>query len=129
MRVKALTCLVMANYDDFEALGDIIDVKGKKSNPDTYAKIIQYIALGERHKNSYGQFEQLINVMRQWYPIYQKIKDIREEYPRENYRQPKDFIKPIPGIDLYNKYRNYLTDQNTGSHYVDFGEEMESATT
>ncbi|NQZ61095.1 hypothetical protein [Crocosphaera sp.] len=127
--LKALTCLVMANYDDFEALGDIIDVKGKKSNPDTYAKIIQYIALGERHKNSYGQFEQLINVMRQWYPIYQKIKDIREEYPRENYRQPKDFIKPIPGIDLYNKYRNYLTDQNTGSHYVDFGEEMESATT
>ena len=69
--LKALTCLVMANYDDFEALGDIIDVKGKKSNPDTYAKIIQYIALGERHKNSYGQFEQLINFMRQWYPIYQ----------------------------------------------------------
>ncbi|CCQ61163.1 hypothetical protein [Crocosphaera watsonii] len=43
--LKALTCLVMANYDDFEALGDIIDVKGKKSNPDTYAKIIHILPL------------------------------------------------------------------------------------
>ncbi|MDJ0662515.1 MAG: hypothetical protein QNJ42_23980 [Crocosphaera sp.] len=122
MNLKSLTCLVMVHYDDFEALGHIIGVTGKNSNPDIYARIIQYIALEERHKKSYGQFEQLINVMRQWYPLYEAIQGIREEYPEKDYRKPKDFIKVIPGMDLYHKYKKYLTDQKTGYRYIDFGE-------
>ncbi|ACB49882.1 hypothetical protein cce_0531 [Crocosphaera subtropica ATCC 51142] len=126
INLKALTCLVMVHYDNFEALGQMIGVTGKKSSPDTYARMIQYIALEERHKKSYGQFEQLINVMRQWYPLYQGIKGIRDEYPEKDYRKPKDFLQEIPGIELYHKYRNYLTDQKTGHIYIDFGEETES---
>ena len=41
INLKALTCLVMVNYDDFEALGYIIGVTGKKRSPDIYARIIQ----------------------------------------------------------------------------------------
>ena len=67
--------------------------------------------------------------MRQWYPLYQTIKGIREEYPQKNYRKPKDFIKTIPGMDLYNKYQNYLTDKKTGYRYIDFANEIESAKT
>ena len=129
INLKELTCLVMVNYDDFEALGHIIGVTGQKSSPDTYARIIQFITLEERHKKSYTQFEQLINVMRQWYPLYQAIQGIREEYPEKDYRQPKDFIKAIPGVDLYHKYYNYLRDQKTGYSYINFGEEMESVAT
>ncbi len=125
INLKALTCLVIANYDDFEALGHIIGVTDKKSSPDIYARIIQYIALEERHNNAYNQFEQLINVMRQWYPLYQAIIGIREEYPEKDYKKPKDFIQEIPGIALYHKYRNYLTDQKTGYSYIDFGEETD----
>ncbi len=128
INLKALTCLVMVNYDDFEVLGNLIGVTGKKSSPDTYARIIQYIALEARHKKSYEQFEQLINIMRQWYPLYHAIKGIRDEYPEKDYRKPKDFIKDIPGIDLYHKYRNYLTDQKTGHTYIDFGENSETET-
>ncbi|EAZ90899.1 hypothetical protein [Crocosphaera chwakensis] len=126
--LKTLTCLVMAHYDDFEVLGNLIGVTGKKSSPDTYARIIQYIALEERHKKSYEQFEQLINVMRQWYLLYQAIQDIRDEYPEKDYRKPKDFTKEITGMDLYHKYRNYLTDQKTGYTYIDFGENTEPET-
>ncbi len=45
INLKALTCLVMVHYDDFESLGKIINITGKQSSPDTYARIIQYIAL------------------------------------------------------------------------------------
>lgn len=126
INLKTLTCLVMVHYENFEALGHIIDVTGKKSSPDIYARIIQYIALEERQKQSYGKFEQLINIMRQWYPLYQAIKGIREEYPVKDYRQPKDFAKVIPGMNLYQKYRNSLKDKKTGYHYINFGEEIEA---
>ncbi|MDJ0510524.1 MAG: hypothetical protein QNJ64_14915 [Crocosphaera sp.] len=121
---KALTCLVMVHYDDFEALGEMINITGKKSSPDTYARIIQYIILEERHQQSYDKFEQLMNAMRQWYPYYQSIIGIRDEYSQKEYSIPKEFTQEIPGIELYRKYKNYLTDQKTGYTYVDFAQEM-----
>ncbi|MGK7956862.1 MAG: hypothetical protein AB4063_16680, partial [Crocosphaera sp.] len=59
-------------------------------------------------------------------PLYQAIKGIREEYPEKDYRQPKDFTKVIPGMNLYHKYRNSLKDKKTGYHYINFGEETEA---
>ncbi|MGB5594323.1 MAG: hypothetical protein WBM62_09895 [Crocosphaera sp.] len=127
INLKALTCLVMVHYDDFESLGKIINITGKQSSPDTYARIIQYIALEQRHEQAYDKFEKLLNVLRQWYPFYQSITKIREEYPQKDYRKPKDFTEEIPGIELYHKYKNYLTDQQTGYTYIDFGEEVQPA--
>ncbi|MEA5511050.1 hypothetical protein VB715_14850 [Crocosphaera sp. UHCC 0190] len=124
MNLKVLTCLVMVHYDMFEESGKMINITGKKSSPDTYARIIQYLALENRHQQAYIQFEKLIEVLRQWHPFYQAVSKIREEYPPENYRQPKDFNQEIPGLDLYLKYKNYLTDRQTGYTYIDFGEEQ-----
>ncbi len=62
--------------------------------------------------------------MRQWYPYYQSIMGIRDEYSQKEYTIPKEFAQEIPGIELYHKYKNYLTDKKTGYTYIDFGEEM-----
>ncbi|MEA5535616.1 hypothetical protein [Crocosphaera sp. XPORK-15E] len=122
--LKVLTCLVMVHYDMFEELGQMINITGKKSSPDTYARIIQYLALENRHQQAYDQFEKLIQVLRKWNPFYQAVSKIREEYSPENYRQPKDFNQEIPGLELYLKYKNYLRDRQTGYTYIDFGEEQ-----
>lgn len=122
IELKALTCLVMVHYDNFEILGEMINITGKKSSPDTYARIIQYIILEKRHQQSYDKFDQLMNAMRQWYPYYQSIVGLRDEYSQTEYTIPKDFTQEIPGIELYHKYKNYLTDKKTGYTYIDFGE-------
>ncbi len=123
--LKTLTYLVMAHYDDFEAIGQIIGITGRHSSPDTYARMFQYIGLSHRYQVSFIKFQQLVGVLKQWYKPYKLIVDIREEHPPESYRQPKDFQRDIPGLPLYVKYKNYLTDQKTGYTYIDFGEAIE----
>lgn len=123
--LKTLTYLVMAHYDDFEAIGQIIGITEKRSSPDTYARMFQYIALIHQYQASFAKFQQLVQSLKQWYKPYKLIVDIREEHPPESYRQPKDFQRDIPGLSLYLKYKNYLTDQKTGYTYMDFGEAIE----
>ena len=127
--LKTVTYLVMANYDDFEAIAQIIGLTEKQSSPDTYARMIQYIALIYRYQDSFHKFQQLIQVMRQWYKPYRVIQEIRKEHPPDTHWQPKDFERDIPGLSLYSKYKDSLTDQKTGYSYIDFGEELENATT
>lgn len=126
--LKTLTYLVMAHYDNFEAIGQIIGITGKRSSPDTYARMFQYIALIHQYQASFYKFQQLVQVLKQWYKPYNVIVDIREEYPAEHYRQPQDFQYDIPGLAVYLKYKNYLTDQKTGYTYIDFGETVEETT-
>lgn len=125
--LKSLTCLIMVHYNTFEQLGKIIGVTGKQSHPDTYARMLQYIALNRRHQNSFAKFEQLIAIMRQWYPSYQAIVGIRQEYLADIYRQPQQFTDQIPGLNIYLKYKNSLSDHKTGYTFIDFGEEKEAA--
>ena len=127
--LKTVTYLVMANYDDFEAIAEIIGLTEKQRSPDTFARMIQYIALIYRYQDSFNKFQQLIQVMRQWYKPYRIIQQIRKEHPPETHWQPKDFERQIPGLSLYSKYKDSLTDQKTGYSYIDFGEELENATT
>jgi hypothetical protein len=122
--IKGLTSLVMVNYDVFDKLKQIIGISDKKSSPDTYALMIQYIALQYRHQHSYLKFQELIAVMRKWFKPYQAILGIRQEYSPHEYRQPKDFSAEIPGLAIYEKYQKRLTDQKTGYIYVEFGEEI-----
>jgi hypothetical protein len=127
--LKTVTYLVMANYDDFEAIAQIIGLTEKQGSPDTYARMIQYIALIYRYQDAFNKFQQLIQVMRQWYKPYRVIQEIRKEHSLETHWQPKDFEREIPGLSLYSKYKDSLTDQKTGYSYIDFGEELENATT
>jgi hypothetical protein len=90
--------------------------------------MIQYIALIYRYQASFSKFQQLIQVIRQWYKPYRTILDIRKEHSPETHWQPQDFAKEIPGVSLYLKYKGSLTDQKTGYTYIDFGEELENST-
>ena len=48
---------------------------------------------------------------------------IREQHPPSEYKQPKAFKEPIPGLEIYEKYKKWLTDQKTGMVFIDFGDE------
>ncbi|MDJ0510099.1 MAG: hypothetical protein QNJ64_12725 [Crocosphaera sp.] len=120
---KGLVSLVRVNYDTFEKLQDIIGLSKRQSNPETYTIMIQFIALSNRHAISYMKFDDLMKVMQKWFKPYQAMIGIRAEHPPTEYKQPQEFKEPIPGIEIYEKYKKWLTDQKTGMKFVNFGGE------
>jgi hypothetical protein len=106
--LKEFTVIVRVNTEIFLKLGEIIKVPKQKNNPQTYALILQYIALRNRHKGAFGQFKQLINLLKQWEQFYEPIMAIRREYPPTEYKQPPIFREELPGFSLYQKYQQYL---------------------
>jgi hypothetical protein len=105
---KQILVEIKLNYSLFEKLGKIIGITGKQNNPDTYAKMVQYIALMEKHKRSYSEFKQLLFHLSEWETPYQKLKTFREEYSPKEYKIPKSFREDLPGIELYEKYKSWL---------------------
>lgn len=120
---KSLLALVMVNFSVFEKLRLIIGVSERQHKPETYARMIQYIALSYRHGLSYLKFDELVKVMRQWVRPYNAIVGIRNEHSPKEFRIPKEFTEPIPGVEIYFKYKGKLTDQKTGFTYLNFDEE------
>lgn len=120
--MKGLIALIISKYQMFEKLGRIIGITGQQNTPETYAKMIQYIALGYRHGLSYVKFDELLQVMRKWYRPFRAIVGIRAQYPPKDYKLPKEFCQEIPGTDIYEKYNRSLTDSKTGYAYVDFND-------
>ncbi|MGK7930672.1 MAG: hypothetical protein AB4041_04470 [Microcystaceae cyanobacterium] len=112
--------IVKANYPIFEKLRKIIGLSPVQSNPETYVKVLNYLALSYRHALSYHQFNELLKVLRQWVKPYYVVDGIRKEHPPKVYKQPKAFLEPIPGLEIYTKYKKSLTDPKTGMVYVDF---------
>ncbi len=86
--------------------------------------MIQFIALSNRHAISYLKFNDLMKVMRKWFRSYQSVIGIRQEHPPSQYKQPKEFKEAIPGVEIYEKYKKWLTDKKTGMVFVDFGDEV-----
>ena len=114
---KTVMTSIIVNSQLFETLADSIDLPESSRNPEAYCKIIQYIALERKYHQSTSSFEELLKIMRRWYPIYQAIIGIRAQHPPSEYRQPKVFQQPIPGENIYLKYKRSLTDTNTGYSY------------
>lgn len=113
----------MAYYDDFEVLGEIIDLPEEKRSPDTYARLFQHLALEKRHQLSFMQFQGLVDVLRQWHKPFRTLMSIRQLYPADQFRQPAVFSFPIPGLSLYKKHKNSLMDQRTGHSFIAFDDE------
>jgi hypothetical protein len=111
--LKALSAVVMYNYEVFEKLGQIVGLSGTKSNPDNYAKLLQYIALARRYQISYPKFEEMLGFLQEWVKPYQSLIAIRHEYNNGNYNLPKDFYRPVPGINLYEKYKSHLIEKSS----------------
>ena len=106
--MKEFMVVVQVNSEIFLKLGQIIQVPKSKNIPDTYAVILYYIALKNRHGKSFGQFQQLLKLVRQWQKPYNSLIAILEGYPAEEYQQPPMFKENIPAIEYFNKYESYL---------------------
>lgn len=120
--LKILSTLVMSKYQVFEKLGQIIGVGEKRNTPETYARMIQLITLSYRHQLSYIKFDDLLKVMRKWFGPYRAVVGIRGTYSPKEYKLPKEFMEPLVGVDIYEKYSKSLTDQKSGRVYIDFNE-------
>jgi hypothetical protein len=124
--LKTIVVMVVNKYEVFDKIREIIGVSEKRSNPETYARMLQYIVLNYKHKVTYIKFHDLIRVLRKWLKPYQAMLKIRRKYSSDQYRQPKDFTEPIVGESIYEKYKKLLTDSKTGRIYIDLSEETVS---
>ena len=108
LKAKNLISLAIENYEIFEKLAPIIGVAESENSPETYANILQYIGLISRYERSYEYFQQLLETLKQWQKPYKTIQMIRQEYPASEYRLPPEFSQEIPGLNIYQKYENFL---------------------
>ncbi|MBF2022275.1 MAG: hypothetical protein IGR93_19830 [Hydrococcus sp. C42_A2020_068] len=109
--LKRLVSLVLVNYEFFKKLKKIIGLSEEKNTPETYARLIQYLALNHKYQLTFLKFQELELVLWQWCKHYQAILAIRQQYPPSQYKQPKDFSQEIPGLKIYLKYKNWLSDR------------------
>lgn len=107
--LKEFSVVVQINKENFLKLGQIIKVPNAKNNPQTYALFLQYIAMRNRHQQSFEQFQQLIALLKDWERFSQPLMAIRKEYPPADFKQPKMFQEEIPGLVIYEKYEKYLS--------------------
>lgn len=106
--LKEFSLVVQVNAQMFLKLGQVIQVPTAKNVPNTYALMLRYIALRNRHQKSFGQFQQLISILKDWLRFYEPILAISQAYPPGEYKQPTVFQEEIPGLNLYNKYQKYI---------------------
>ncbi|MEM9136897.1 MAG: serine/threonine-protein kinase, partial [Cyanobacteria bacterium P01_F01_bin.42] len=105
---KSLVAEVASQAQLFDQLGNIIGVPEEKRDPETYAKILQYIALSIKYKAAYGKFQSLVEILEHWLSQRDIIVRIRQEYSPKEYKYPKEFRVAIPGQDIYDKYESYF---------------------
>lgn len=106
--LKEFRVVVQINVDIFLKLGQIIQVPPEKNEPETYAMILQYIALKNRHSKSFAQFQQLLGLLKEWQQYYASLLTILQEYPPEEYKQPPIFKEEIPALEIFHKYEEYV---------------------
>ncbi|MBC6419889.1 MAG: hypothetical protein GDA44_14570 [Prochloron sp. SP5CPC1] len=108
---EGLVVFVMGEYTVFEQIAPIIGVLEKKKTPQTFAKIIQYIALEYKHGTTANKFKQFIVELRKWQQSYNYLLAIRLQYSSEEYKLPEAFQANIPGEEIYQKYEDCLTEK------------------
>jgi hypothetical protein len=103
-----LVLVVKVNFTKLENLGKLIGIPTKSNEPITHAKILQYIAMCYKYENLNYRFHQLIDNLIKWEKHYKTLLEVRGEYPSYQYYLPEDFMKFIPGENIYQKYQNHL---------------------
>ena len=107
-KLQGLTVLVLENHHVFEKLAPIIGVSEEENSPETFAKMMQYMGLVNRHSKAYQEFKLLLETLKKWETPYKSVKLIREQYPSNQYRMPAQFTTELPGVTLYEKYQKHL---------------------
>ncbi len=105
---KVLIVPIMKNYEVFEKLGPIIGINENKVDPKVFANILQYLALEDRHKDSYREYAGLVIALKDWKKVYDAIILLREQFSAEEYKLPQEFREELLGEGIYNKYKSYL---------------------
>ena len=106
--LKSLIAEVASQAQMFEKLGNIIGLPPQKRDPETYAKLLQYLALSEKYQSAYDKFQELVALLEDWQKHREIITTIRKEYSPKEYKYPKEFRVAIPGQDIYDKYGSYF---------------------
>ena len=104
---EQLMSLIENNKALFYQIVRVIGIPREQNTVEIQAKIFEYIFLAHKYQILDSRFQQFMVVLRVWESHYQEVESIREEYNSHQYQQPKDFLEEIPGLELYNKYRNY----------------------
>ncbi len=113
LNLDSLLLLVMVKYDVFEKLGPIIGVADEYNRPETYAKILQYIGLKDKHEDAYQKFQSFLVLMKKWETYCKTVANVRQKYDPQQYRLPKSFSTVIPATDLYEKYKDSLPESTS----------------
>lgn len=106
LNLDTLMLLVMVKYDVFEKLGPIVGIEEQYNRPETYSKMLQYIGLKARHESSYQKFQEFLLLLKQWEIHYQSVVNVRAKYSEKEYRLPKEFRDEVPGLKIYQKYKD-----------------------
>ncbi|MGB7413037.1 MAG: protein kinase [Thermosynechococcaceae cyanobacterium] len=106
--IDALTRQVRVQYTLFEKLGRVIGIPAQKRVPETYAYLIQYIALSDQYQPYYAQFRQILVLLETWHRHYKSAIDIRQKFSPSDYKIPKNFKETVPGIEVYERYTSSM---------------------
>ncbi|ACA98794.1 MULTISPECIES: hypothetical protein [Cyanophyceae] len=106
--VTQLSLHIRDNQDVFNHLTEILQIPAEHDNPRSYARMLQFIAFKYRYQKNDIEFQELLQRLRDWQLPYLNIVDLRREYSAQDYSLPQAFKEPIPAVDIYEKYQQYL---------------------
>jgi hypothetical protein len=86
----------------------IIGISDDYNRPETYSKMLQYIGLKAGHEASYGKFQELLLLIKEWGIHHQTIVNVRRKYNPKEFRLSKNFTGTVPGEELHEKYKDSL---------------------
>ncbi len=95
---------IRVQYTLFEKLGRVIGIPAQKRLPETYAQLIQYVALSDKYQQYYTQFRQILVLLEKWRKHYKVVVDIRQEFSPDDYKIPKELKQDLPGVKIYEHY-------------------------
>ncbi|MBV5260555.1 hypothetical protein FLX56_19270 [Synechococcus moorigangaii CMS01] len=99
---------IRENQEVFNNLAKILQVPPEHDNAQSYARMLQFIAFRYRHQKEDIEFQELLKRLKDWELPYLNIVGLRQEYSAQDYSLPKEFKEPIPALDVYEKYKQYL---------------------
>ncbi|WP_233501244.1 protein kinase domain-containing protein [Acaryochloris thomasi] len=107
--IEQLNRQIRIQYTGFEKLGRVLGIPAQKRLPETYARLIQYVALSDRYQQSYPRFRQVIVLLEKWHKHYRNAVEIRQRFNPDEYKLPKEFKQDLPGVEVYEYFREYVT--------------------
>jgi|GEM_PF-3432770 len=106
--LNILNTEVIAHFETFQRLGEVLGMPGALINPKTFGRMLQYIAFEEKYKTAYPKFQELVVLLEQWQQQFTIAQNLRQEYGRKGYKRVQEFKASLPGVALYNKYEVYF---------------------